>query len=330
MHENPNIMYGQIMEEEPTFPREFKYSDESTDLIKKLLRKANAERIGYDDEQEIFTHPWFNDIDFAKLIAKKLPALVIPCVEEENKLNRNISQKSAKEQLRMKEDCDEEDEGEGSQKSFSLDLSFEKEGTPMKNKTKGVNDSLDDFSYFEEEGWVETAIDYDQENMLEEFEDERRVQLLTNIEEHTEYSLDEENPNKERDALTSPPGETMTKSVSEGEEKGRRKGSIDSQIDEYTKKDKKEKVKENEKPERKGSDPKCGCLLKKADSSDKVIDTSKSSKCDNGSMLQMISPLLKRKELDKMVEPRELSPSESLLTRTQSSNEQETSTINNL
>lgn len=79
---NANMMYGRIMEEEPIFPKEFKYSDESTDLIKKLLKKSGADRIGYDDEQEVFTHPWFNDIDFAKLIAKKLPVMIIPHVDE--------------------------------------------------------------------------------------------------------------------------------------------------------------------------------------------------------------------------------------------------------
>lgn len=82
IHENANMMYGRIMEEEPTFPKDLKYSDDSTDLIKRLLKKTGADRIGYDDEQEIFTHPWFNDIDFAKLIAKKLPAIVIPHVDE--------------------------------------------------------------------------------------------------------------------------------------------------------------------------------------------------------------------------------------------------------
>lgn len=310
LHENANIMFGKIMEEEPIFPREFKYSEESTDLIKKLLKKANSERIGYDDEQEIFTHPWFNDIDFAKLIAKKLPALVIPCVEEENKLNKTVSQKSIKE-LKM---VDNDEEGDGSQNSFSLDLSFEKETTPKKNLVKGVNDSMEDFSYFEEDGWVETAIACDQDNLLEEFEDERRVQLLTNIEEYSEYS-DEGGPIKERDALTSPPGETMTKSTSEGEEKVKRKGSVDSQFDEYAKKDKKDKDKESEKTDRKGSDPHRG-NQKRADSSDKVNENHhKSNKCDCVTVSNKISPNSLKKDLDKAAAPIELSPAEPTISR---------------
>lgn len=82
LHENAGMMYGKIMEEEPSFVKDVKYSDDSIDLMKRLLKKNGADRIGYDDEQEIFTHPWFNDIDFAKLIAKKLPAVVIPHVDE--------------------------------------------------------------------------------------------------------------------------------------------------------------------------------------------------------------------------------------------------------
>src|SRR5687768_3926064 len=114
LHENPNLMYGRIIEGEPTFPKEFKYCDDAVDLIKKLLKKNGAERIGYDDEQEIFTHPWFNDIDFAKLIAKKLPAVVIPCVENSNTTRRkSLNQRPTEEELN--EQMHEDD----------LDLSFE-------------------------------------------------------------------------------------------------------------------------------------------------------------------------------------------------------------
>lgn len=266
LHENPNIMYGKIMEEEPIFSRDLKYSEEAMDLIKRLLKKSNSDRIGYDDEQEIFTHPWFNNIDFAKLIAKKLSAMIIPCVENHAPVMK-IRSKSG--EVRS--------DGEDLDQSLSLELSFEKEKSASKLKLKGGNDSMEDFSYFEEEGWVETAIE-DNENLLGEFEEERRVQLLTNIEEYTEYSVDDENQMKDRDALRSPPGESV-KASSETDEKEsyRRKGSVDSQISEYNK-SQKDRDKEVEKPERKGSDSKISAALKKCDSSDKINESSKTPK----------------------------------------------------
>lgn len=273
LHENPNLMYGKIIEAEPQFPKEFKYSDEAIDLIKKLLKKNGAERVGYDDEQEIFTHPWFNDIDFAKLIAKKLPALVIPCVEDVTAPTRkSLSQ-------RPTEDGSEEQEIEN-----ELELSFEMEGTPSKQKIAGVNDSIDDFSYFEEEGWVETAVDAFDENILQEFEDERNIQMLTNIEEYSEASVNEEEggiKKEKRDALNSPQGELLhTTSQESGDEKDkvRRKGSIDSQFGEKLK----NTPKESEKSERKATDPSFNHVLKKADSSDKVSESSKKGSPTSG------------------------------------------------
>lgn len=50
LHENAAMMYGKIMEEEPAFSKDVKYSDESIDLIKRLLKKNGTDRIGYDDE----------------------------------------------------------------------------------------------------------------------------------------------------------------------------------------------------------------------------------------------------------------------------------------
>lgn len=267
LHENPNLMYGRILEGEPTFPKEFKYSDDVIDLIKKLLKKNGAERIGYDDEQEIFTHPWFNDIDFAKLIAKKLPSVVIPCVEESiPRTRKSLSQRPTEEEL-------EEQAFEN-----ELDLSFEHENTPSKQKKLGVNDSMDDFSYFEEEGWVETAIDaHDDDHILEEFEDEKRIQMLTNIEEYSELSGadEEEGVKKEkRDALNSPQGE-LAKSVSNEEEKEKikRKASIDSQFGEKIK----STPKDSDKAERKTIDSSSNPVLKKADSSDTITDSKKNS-----------------------------------------------------
>ena len=57
-----------------------------------LLTKNPAARLGYDDEREIFDHDWFQDIDFADLYNKKIPALIIPNLDEEESVE-NFSKK---------------------------------------------------------------------------------------------------------------------------------------------------------------------------------------------------------------------------------------------
>lgn len=192
LHDNPNMMFGKILEDEPIFPKEFKYSDESTDLIKKLLKKNGNERIGVDDEQEIFTHPWFNDIDFGKLNQKKLPALIIPHIDEEGPYNHFMGQEGDEEMIPQEE----------------LELSFEKEYKDKEHrKSQQINStaavfpqrktpdaSFEDFSYFEEEDAVETPLHDDDRFLEEEWQEERRVQLLTNIEEGEEYGFLENDP----------------------------------------------------------------------------------------------------------------------------------------
>jgi hypothetical protein len=199
LHDNPNMMFGKILEDEPSFPKEFKYSEESTDIIKKLLKKNGNERIGVEDEQEIFTHPWFNDIDFGKLNQKKLPALIIPHIDEDGPYKHFM----------------DEDEEEESRAVQHLELSFEKDDKEKENKKaimpmiaaaavfpqrKTPDASFEDFSYFEEEEAVETPLQDDDRFLEDEWIEERRVQLLTNIEEG-------EDEVEERDALDSPKNE---------------------------------------------------------------------------------------------------------------------------
>lgn len=247
---NANMMYGRIMEEEPSFPKEFKYSDDSTDLIKKLLKKSGADRIGYDDEQEVFTHPWFNDIDFAKLIAKKLPAMIIPHVDEKPWQRESISTNG--------QTSDGTRSPPRGQVATDIELSFMEEEKHRKMgqaaaKLQGLttpgckmNESYEDFSYFEEEDHVETAMHHDDEDDIldEEFEEERRIQLLTNIEECSDENLDT------KDALDSPKNEEV-------ENRGLKNQEVD---DKYVKRkssvDAIDAVKINEKIDRKGSDVK--------------------------------------------------------------------------
>lgn len=157
-HENSNIMYGKIMEEDPQFPKEPAYSTDSVDFIKRLLRKNGQERIGFDDEQEIFTHPWFNDIVFSKLIEKHIPAKIIPHVDEEvAKLFKTKAQEAPEKKL---------------------DLSFERQPEKRKpTQTGSRTDSGEGFSYFEEEEFVETAVQ-EEESESESAEEARRQKFL--------------------------------------------------------------------------------------------------------------------------------------------------------
>jgi hypothetical protein len=157
-HENSNIMYGKIMEEDPQFPKEPVYSADSVDFIKKLLRKNGQERIGFDDEQEIFTHAWFNDIVFSKLIEKQIPAKIIPHVDEEV---AKLFKMKAQEEPEKK-----------------LDLSFERQPERRKaSHTGSRTDSGEGFSYFEEEEFVETAVQ-EEESETESAEEQRRQKFL--------------------------------------------------------------------------------------------------------------------------------------------------------
>ena len=129
-----------------------------------------------------------------------------------------------------------------------------------------MNESYEDFSYFEEEDHVETAVFHDEDNILDdEFEEERRVQLLTNIEECSDENLDT------KDALDSPRNEEeLVKANKHLDMEGKfikRKSSVDN-IDAN---------KAVDKMDRKGSDTKHGSNgnnMKRQDSMDLKASTS--------------------------------------------------------
>lgn len=209
-HENPDAMYHNILEGEPVFPKEFKYSAEVIEFIKLLLKKSPAERVGYDDEQEIFTHPWFNEIDFPKLLTKALPAKIIPHIDEEilQWINSESEHEEVKELDKM--ELSFEIEEERAKKRAAKRSMANPSLVELQNQKE---DSFDNFSYFEEMEFVETAVhDHTEREILnEKFDQEKRVQLLTN---QPEYSLEAseqdscEGDQYKRDALNSPRGDT--------------------------------------------------------------------------------------------------------------------------
>lgn len=72
IHENSKIMFRGILCEAPKFLDKPQISEEGKDFILSLLRKNPANRLGYEDEQEIFGHPWFSEVDFSVLLTKKV------------------------------------------------------------------------------------------------------------------------------------------------------------------------------------------------------------------------------------------------------------------
>jgi serine/threonine protein kinase len=272
--ENPDVMYKNILEGEPVFPKEYKYSPEAIEFIKLLLKKSTAERIGYDDEQEIFTHPWFNDIDFPKLLTKALPAKIIPHLDEE--ILQWIHADSADEDIKEldKKDISFEMEEERAKKRLAKKSIVNSSEVQTQNEKE---DSFDNFSYFEEEEFVETAVhDHSERALLnEKFEEERRIQLITNQPEYSFEASDVDSckgDQHKRDALNSPRDysgrrvdkKTHIEEFPDNEMKlNRRQSSYDGQGSNS------EKLK---KPERKGSDAKQKPSSKKrSDSGERAI-----------------------------------------------------------
>lgn len=71
IHENSKIMFRGILCEHPKFPKN-DFSEELIDFIERLLQKNPSNRIGFEDEQDIFSHPWYESIDFSVLLTKKV------------------------------------------------------------------------------------------------------------------------------------------------------------------------------------------------------------------------------------------------------------------
>jgi len=65
------VLYKAIQEEEPFFPEIL--TPDAKDLLEKLLQKDPEKRLGYrNGAKEVMDHPFFNVIDFGKLIVKQL------------------------------------------------------------------------------------------------------------------------------------------------------------------------------------------------------------------------------------------------------------------
>eukprot|EP00357_Protocruzia_adherens_P036348 CAMPEP_0115025558 /NCGR_PEP_ID=MMETSP0216-20121206/34092_1 /TAXON_ID=223996 /ORGANISM="Protocruzia adherens, Strain Boccale" /LENGTH=457 /DNA_ID=CAMNT_0002400205 /DNA_START=786 /DNA_END=2159 /DNA_ORIENTATION=+ len=82
-NQNVQLMYQLIKHAELRFPSKRPLSDDATDIIKKLLNRNQAERMGSDrDIEEIKRHPFFGSIDFEALEKKELEPPFRPVITD--------------------------------------------------------------------------------------------------------------------------------------------------------------------------------------------------------------------------------------------------------
>jgi len=101
-HRNKHRMYFLIRESPVNFPDPVRHkitvSPEAQDLIVKLLDKNRKTRLGANGIDEILNHPWFADIDQAKLIAKELDPPYVPQTKDDLAyFDKNLVKQSATE-----------------------------------------------------------------------------------------------------------------------------------------------------------------------------------------------------------------------------------------
>ena len=93
-------MYKKIVKEQVKFKPNVKISDNCKDIILKLLNKNQHKRLGSEaDSLEVLSHPWFKDLDWSKLLERKLKAPFIPEVSGEKWL-KNFDKEFTDEKVR--------------------------------------------------------------------------------------------------------------------------------------------------------------------------------------------------------------------------------------
>lgn len=98
-NKNPQMLKSKIKNAKVIFPDRVQYridySDDLVDLIKKLLEKDRTQRLGSKGgEKEVLAHPWFKDIDRAKL-EKYLVVPPFKPVHEEGNLTQFFNSKDS-------------------------------------------------------------------------------------------------------------------------------------------------------------------------------------------------------------------------------------------
>ena len=97
---NVQMMYKKAVREAVVFKPGIKISDEGKDIINKLLTKDCNTRLGsMADSLEVLSHPWFKDLDWSKLLERKIKAPFVPEVTGDAWL-KNFDEEFTKEKAR--------------------------------------------------------------------------------------------------------------------------------------------------------------------------------------------------------------------------------------
>lgn len=60
------------------------WNPQAADFINQLLKRKPASRLGYNGVEEVMSHPWLQDINWNKMLAKKYPAPFMPDFSHRN------------------------------------------------------------------------------------------------------------------------------------------------------------------------------------------------------------------------------------------------------
>ena len=97
---NVQMMYKKAVREPVVFKPGIKISDDAKDLINKLLAKDPNNRLGAQaDSLEVLSHSWFKDLDWSRLLERKVKAPFIPDVSGDAWL-KNFDEEFTKEKAR--------------------------------------------------------------------------------------------------------------------------------------------------------------------------------------------------------------------------------------
>ena len=93
-------MYRKAIREKVVFKKKTSISKEAKDIILKLLHKSQKKRLGSQaDSLEVLSHPWFDDLDWSKLLEKKLKSPFKPEIKGDAWL-RNFDDEFTQEEAR--------------------------------------------------------------------------------------------------------------------------------------------------------------------------------------------------------------------------------------
>lgn len=85
--EKPEVLAKSIKNDILKFPEDpnksMPISEECKDFMRRCMTKDQKKRIGYNDDEELLRHPWFDDIDINQIENFSMQAPIIPEIGDE-------------------------------------------------------------------------------------------------------------------------------------------------------------------------------------------------------------------------------------------------------